>query len=467
LKNINRLLNALLIILALELLCGLACIKSGLKEKERNLIQDTERFNKDYGSKGVTVKNKKLDWTIRLASHGLILKNSLIKNVELQTVDLRNIHIENSRIENVFIRDGSDFSGSTFKNVKFKNIRFKGRVKMYGDIDRYKDNELKDSIFINCEFVNCEFEEVTFGKEYTNCKFINCRFNYITLGNMYRDCEFINCKFYTITPGWEYINCKFIACEIRTRENHNGKFENVTFENSIVRTGFELKDSKNVQFINCLMYSRTWIGGKIENILIQNSEADIYFGGKIENILIQNSKADIYFGGNIKDIVIKDCPLIELMFNKGAFNNLSIINSKCLVTKFSNANLSNLLIKDSIVAHLRFYKSNISGNNKIENSEIWGNCYGKTKVRNLTIANCTFEYYVDIVLSDLYRLRLVNNVYKENTQHAVRGEKYIDSDKFPLEPVYLSKDHSPWDEDVDIPHRPHRHFDLEKRLKGL
>ena len=385
-KNINKLPGALLILLALTPLCSVSCIKSTLKEKERNLIQDVERFNRDYGSKGITVKNKNIDWRAGLRGDGLILKNSLIKNVNLQTVKLRNMYIENSKIENVTIRDWSDFSGSTFKNVKFKNIKFRNDA-------RKSYITLEDSMFIDCEFVNCEFEDdVILGKDYINCKFTNCK---------------ILNKDYSIYKNKESKNIVF-----------DGKIENVVFKNSIVRTILKLKDSKNIQFINCPI--RLDIKGKIDGILIQNStpSTEIPFLRKVE-------------------------------FFEGTFNNVSIIDCKKLPVKFYKANLNNLLIKDSTV-RLEFEISYISGNNKIENSKIIGNLYGKSKIRNLTITNCNFEDYINIVLSEFIGLRLNDNTYDDKIKHAVWNEKYTDSDKFPLESKVLPED--------DV---PDRYFDIK------
>ena len=59
----------------------------------------------------------------------------------------------------------------------------------------------------------------------------------------------------------------------------------------------------------------------------------------------------------------------------------------------------------------------------------------------MTIANCEFEDYIDIVLSELIQLKLSNNTYKGEVRHAIHGEKYIDSDKFLLRSIPFPKDH--------------------------
>ena len=403
--KINRLPGILFVLIILELLCGVSFMpKRNLTDKERNLLKDVEKFNRDYGSKGVVIKNIKIDWMEPLVCNGLILKNSLIKNVELQRVDLRNTYIENSKIENVSISQKSDLRGSTFKNVRFKKFK----------ID---DSDLEDSIFIDCEFIDCEYSFVTLGKEYRNCKF-----------NKVKEIKGVD-YFRTVITDSAFTNSKIKSAHYDT------KLENVIFKNSTVESGFELEDSKNIQFINCL--TNFSMSGKAENILVQNSKPD--------------DQADIIFGGDMKNIVIKDCPLIaELEFWKGTFNNISIINCKDPTVRFYKINLSNLLIIGSLVQHLKFEESDVSGDNRIENSIIWGNFYGKSKIRNLTITNCEFEDYVDIVLSEFVSLRLNNNIYKSQAaehpmypgeiRHAIRGEKYIDSDKFPLKSIPFPED---------------------------
>jgi hypothetical protein len=114
--------------------------------------------------------------------------------------------------------------------------------------------------------------------------------------------------------------------------------------------------------------------------------------------------------------------------------------------------LSDLLIKDSLVYDLKFELSDINGDNRIEGTIIWGILYGKSKIRNLTIANCTFNNYINIALSEFTRLKLSNNTYtiqksgeyEGKVRYRTIGDKYIDSDKFPseqLEPVPIPKDH--------------------------
>ena len=361
----NKLFSVILMFLIAELLCGVSCIKSGLKEDERNLIKDVEKFNREYGSKGVTIKNRKIDWDERLRCKGLILKNSLIKNIELRAVDLSNMYMENSRVEDVFLRGLADLSGSTFKNVKFKNIKFEKKIMGWDNINR-----LEDSIFIDCEFKNGDFDS-------------------------------------DVRLGKEYINCKFKKCKIY---DYKGRFENVTFEDCVISSEFGLKDSKNVQFINCVLrYFR--------------------MSGKAEGILIQNPKV------NFK----------SWNFKEGTFSNVSIINCDGYpilpIIRFNKVNLNNLLIKHSKVSHLRFDEADVSGDNRIENSKIYGNFYGRSKVRNLTITDCIFEDYVNIVFSELIKLRLVNNIYNiEDEKHAVIGEKYIDSDRFPLKSTPFPED---------------------------
>ena len=405
LKEMNKFPRILLILLILELLCGVSCMFKGkLTDKERDLLKNIEKFNRDYGSKGVTIKNREIDWDEKFVCNGLILKNSLIKNVELVMVDLRNTYIEDSVIENVSISEKSDLRGSTFKNVKFKNFKC---------INNYAlPSRLRNSIFIDCEFINCEYSYVTLGKEYRNCKFTKIK-------------EIEEVSYYdTIVTDSIFTNCELNS------GYGDARFENVIFKDGIVRGAFSLRNgkSKNIQFINCL--TRFGISGNIENILIQNSKP--------------NDDAEIGFEGDMKNIIIKDCPEISrFIFKKGVFNNVSIINCKYPVTGFYNVKLSNLLIKDSIVQHFKFEESDVSGENRVENSEIWGNFYDESKVRNLTIANCKFKFYVNIALSELIRLRLVNNIYESQAKdhprypgevrYAVVGERFIDSDKFPLE----------------------------------
>ncbi|MCL1911552.1 MAG: hypothetical protein FWG13_05055, partial [Leptospirales bacterium] len=43
-----------------------------------------------------------------------------------------------------------------------------------------------------------------------------------------------------------------------------------------------------------------------------------------------------------------------------------------------------------------------------------------------------FEDYADIVFSELIRFKLSNYTYEGEVRHAVKGEKFIDSDRFPL-----------------------------------
>ena len=367
----------LLIFLLLELLCGLSCTKSGLKESERILIRDTERFNREYGSKGLTIKNKKIDWGERLRFKGLILKNSLIENVELQAVDLRNMYMENSTVENVFLRGMADLSGSTFKNVKFKNLKFRRETFYFETINR-----LNDSIFIDCEFVNCDFnDEIVLGKE--------------------------------------YINCKFRKCDLK--DNYEGKFENVIFEKCFISFKLKMKDSKNVQFINCTF-------------------ASFKISGKADDLLIQNAKTDLEYSNRWR-------------FEEGIFSNVTIIDvidcKEDPIINFNKINLNNLLIKNIIVSHLEVDEANITGDNKIEKSEIFGNFYGRSKIRNLTIKDCQFYFYVDVVFSELIGLKLINNTYKilgndssypGEVRHAVIGEKFIDSDRFPLKSTPFPED---------------------------
>ena len=398
-KTINKLLKLSLFLVIIELLFGSCGIyKTGLRDSERNLLRDVEKFNRDYGSKGVTLKNRKIEWIERFVCNGLILKNSLIKNVELQKVDLKNTYIENSRIENVYIREMSDLSGSTFKNVRFKNLKIEG-------------SDLSDSIFIDCEFINCEYIYAYLGKEYRNCKFNKIKEEEVT----YRD---------IVVTDSIFTNCKII-----TAKYSNGKFENVIFKNSEVRGAFGLRGkegSKNIQFLNCI----TGFG----------------MFGNIEDILIQNSKpvndADLSFEGDMKNIIIRDFPkaVYGFYFGKGTFSNISIINCKYPCTKFYKVNLSNLLIKDSGVQHLKFEESDVSGDNKIDNSEIWGIFFGDSKVKDLKIENCEFEDYVQIVFSELIRLRLSNNTYKGDVEYAIKGEMYIDSDKFLLKSTPFPED---------------------------
>ncbi|MCL1910915.1 MAG: hypothetical protein FWG13_01770 [Leptospirales bacterium] len=394
--NTNKLLSLLLI-----LLCGLSCYKGRLTDKEKQQLKDVEAFNRDYGSKGVTIKNLKIGWEEEFVCNGLILKNSVIKNVELQYVELKNMYIENSTIENVSVIEQSDLSGSIFKNVKFKNFK---------SINRYDaPSRLRDSIFIDCEFINCEYSFVTLGKEYRNCKF-----------NKVKEIESVS--YYDAVV----IDCTYTNCKLRSTY-HNAKFENVIFKDSVVKGGFSLEYGKNIQFTNCLadfvMY------GKIEDILVQDS--------------IFNDEASIVFrDGDMKNIVIRDCPRISrILFIKGTFDNISVINYQNPVVDFLYGNFSNILIKDSTVQHLKFDESDVSGDNRIENSKIWGNFYGQSKVRNLTITDCVFKFYVDVVFSELIKLRLINNTYEiqvnhpryeGEVRHAVKGEKFIDSDRFPL-----------------------------------
>ena len=194
-----------------------------------------------------------------------------------------------------------------------------------------------------------------------------------------------------------------------------------------------LQGGKNIQFINCLPNFRIYGGG--EDILVQNPKPD--------------DESSIVFNGGMKNIVIRDCQNInEFIFKNGAFSNVSMINCKHPIVEFENVNLNNLLIKNSTVAHLTFDKSDVGGDNRIEDSTIWGNFYGKSKVRDLTIVNCTFEDYVDIVVSELIRLRLVNNTYKiqesgeyeGEVRHRIKEAKYTDSDKFPLKSTPFPED---------------------------
>ena len=93
-QNIKK--SKLLIpILILLVLCGVSCMFKGkLTDKEKNLIRDVEKFNRDYGSKGVTIKNRKIEWDENFICNGLLLRNSIIKNVELQNVELKNGRVE-------------------------------------------------------------------------------------------------------------------------------------------------------------------------------------------------------------------------------------------------------------------------------------------------------------------------------------------------------------------------------------
>ena len=370
-KNISKL---LLLFLLLELLCGLSCTKSGLKESERILIRDTERFNRDYGSKGVIIKNKKIDWGDRLRFKGLILKDSLIENVELRAVDLSNMYMENSAVENVFLKGMADLSGSTFKNVKFKNLKFENNI---GDSSAF--NRLNDSTFIDCEFINCDFN-------------------------------------YDVKLGKEYINCKFEKCKIT--KDYEGKFENVIFEKCFISSELKMKDSKNVQLINCVLgYFR--------------------ISGKADGILIQNAKTDLEYSK-------------EWHFEEGTFSNVTIIDcKKDPIMEFNKVNLNNILIKNIIVSHFKFDETNMTGDNKIEKSEIFGNFYGRSKIRNLTIKDCQFYFYVDVAFSELIGLKLISNTYKilgndsyypGEVRHAVIGEKFIDSDRFPLKSTPFPED---------------------------
>ena len=291
------------------------------------------------------------------------------------------------------ISEKSDLRGSTFKNVKFKNFKSISNYDMPSD--------LEDSIFIDCEFINCEYSYVTLGKEYRNCKFTKIK-----------EIEEVS-YFDTVVTDSTFTNCELNS------GYGNARFENVIFKDGIVRGAFSLRNgkSKNIQFINCL--TNFGISGNIENILIQSSKPN---------------DAGIGFEGDMTNIIIKNCSKISrFIYKKGVFSNVSIINCKAPVTEFYNVKLSNLLIKDSTVAHLRFEESDVGGENRVENTVIWGNFYDESKVRNLTITNCKFEDYVYIVLSELIRLRLINNEYKEGIGHAIRNGKYTDSDKFPLE----------------------------------
>ena len=393
----NRLPVLLLVLIIFGLLCNLSCIKTGLIGFEKNLLKDVEKFNKNYGSKGVTIKNRKIKWTEEFECNGLILKNSLIKNVELQKVDLRNLYVENSRIEYVYTTERSDLRDSTFKNVKFKNLKI-------------HLSDLEGSIFIDCEFINCEYSDVYLGKEYRNCKFNKIK---------EEDVEYYD----TVVTDSIFTGCKINSIY------YDARFENVTFKNStITETGFNLEESNNIQFIKC--FTGFSITGKVEDILIQNSKPV--------------GQAQTFFKGDMKNVSIKDCShsnATTLEFDGGIFSNISIINCKYPAVGFYKANLSNLLISSSAVQHLTFGESDVSGYNKIENSTIFGNVYSKSKIRDLTITNCKFKYYVDIVLSELIRLKLNNNIYETELEyhrylgevrHAVKGEKYIDSDKFPL-----------------------------------
>jgi len=180
----------------------------------------------------------------------------------------------------------------------------------------------------------------------------------------------------------------------------------------------KLKDSKNIQFINSLI--------------------DFDISGKVDGILVQDSKPD---RGNWYRIKMK--------FMEGTFSNVSIINSKDISAQFYKVNLSNLLIKDSAVYGLKFEVSDISGDNRIENSKISSTLYGKTKVRNLTITNCRFEYYIGVILSEFIGLKLNNNTYESAIEYGVWNEKYTDSDKFPLKSTVIPEDKVP-DEYFDI-----------------
>ena len=404
----NRLPALLLVLIVFGLLCNLSCIKTGLRGFEKNLLNDVEKFNRDYGSKGVTIKNRKIEWTEGFVCSDLILKNSLIKNVELQMVDIRNLYVENSIIENVSISVKSNLSGSVFKNVKFKNFKSVNNYDM--------PSKLRDSIFIDCEFINCEYAYVTIGKEYRNCKFNKIKEENVS----YYD---------TVVTDSIFTNCKINSIY------YDARFENVIFKNStIIESGFHLKEGENIQFIKC--FTDFSVTGKVEDILIQNSKPD--------------EQAQMLFRGDMKNIVVKDCfrPHATVFeFNEGTFSNISIINCKAPVVRFFKANLRNLLIIDSIVQQLTFAKSDVSGYNKMENSEIRGNLYRDSKIRDLAITNCRFKFYVDILFSELTRLKLNNNIYESQTsehrrypgevRHAVKGEKYIDSDKFPLKATHF------------------------------
>ena len=401
----NKLPRILFIILILELLCGVSCIFKGkLTDKERNLLKDVEKFNRDYGSKGVTIKNRKIKWEDQFVCNGLILKNSIIKNVELVNVDLENTYIEDSIIENVSISEDSDLSNSTFKNVKFKNFK---------SINKNKRSYFRDSIFIDCEFINCEYSDVSLGKEYRNCKF-----------NKVKEIEDV---YYYDTVATD---CTFTNCKLEDSSYSDGRFENVIFKDSVVRSGFDLKYGKNIQFINCIAdFGMTATdNGKIEDVLVQNAKLD--------------EEANVRFFGNMCNIEIRDCPkMIRLWFMKGSFNNISIINCKYPVTVFDKIKLSNLLIRNSIVQHLRFDEADVSGDNRIENSEICGNVYSISNIRNLTITDCKFKDYIDIVFSELIRLRLINNVYEINDgKYGIKELKYTDSDKFPLNSIPFPDD---------------------------
>ncbi|MCL1910960.1 MAG: hypothetical protein FWG13_02000, partial [Leptospirales bacterium] len=373
-------------------LFAVSCYKGKLTDKEKQQLKDVEAFNRDYGSKGVTIKNLKIGWEENFVCNGLILKNSVIKNVELQDVKLKNMYIENSTIENVSVTWGSDLSGSTFKNVRFKNFK---------SINHYATpSDLDDSIFIDCEFINCEYSDVTLGKEYRNC-----RFNKIK--------EIGSVSYYkTVVIDCTYTNCKLKSAY------HNAKFENVIFKDSVVKIACDLEYGKNIQFANCS--TSLAIRGKAEDILVQDSILD---GG-----------VNMGFSyGDMKNIVIRDClEISHLGFFEGAFDNISIINCKNPIVRFSHGNFSNILIKDSTVAHLKFDETDVSGDNRIENCVIWGNFYGQSKVRDLTITDCVFEDYADIVFSELIRFKLSNNTYEGEVRHAVKGERFIDSDRFPL-----------------------------------
>ena len=398
--EMNKLLRVLLILLIFELLCGVSCMYKGkLADRERSLIKDVEKFNRDYGSKGVTIKNLKIGWEEEFVCNGLILKNSVIKNVELQYVKLKNMYIENSTIENVSVIEQSDLSGSIFKNVKFKNFK---------SINHYAaPSDLDDSIFIDCEFINCEYSYVTLGKEYRNCKF-------------YKVKEIEEVSYYdTVVTDCTYTNCK-----LEDSSYSEGRFENIIFKDSVVRSGFDLKHGKNIQFINCVAdFAINAKNGKVEDILVENSKPV--------------GRPKMGFAGNVNNIVIRDCPIIaRVVFYKGSFNNISIVNCKAPVTQFQKVNLSNLLIKNSIVQHLKFDEADVSGDNRIENTEIWGVFYGRSKIKDLTIEDCIFDKYVYIAFSELIRLRLINDIYKIDAKdHAVIGEKYVDSDIFPLKSV--------------------------------
>ena len=197
------------------------------------------------------------------------------------------------------------------------------------------NGRFKDSIFIDCEFINCEYAYVTLGKEYRNCKF-----------NKIKEIEEVS-YYDTVVIDSTYMNCKLKSVYYRA------KFESVIFKNSTVRLGLGLKNgkSKNIQFVNCL--TRFTITGMVEDILVHNSKPDV--------------DARIGFqGGDMKNIMIKDCPLMaRFIFSTGTFNNISIINCKDPITRFSRLNLVNLFIKDSVVQHLAFDKSDVNGNNRI------------------------------------------------------------------------------------------------------